>query len=78
MELANLVGPDTLIIAIPVIAGIIVATVALVRSRGAISTKPGWHPDPFGRYESRFWDGTRWTSQARTDGVVSEDSMLAE
>jgi uncharacterized protein YxjI len=21
----------------------------------------GWHPDPFGRYAHRYWDGTQWT-----------------
>ncbi len=22
---------------------------------------PGWHPDPSGQYEFRWWDGSRWT-----------------
>jgi hypothetical protein len=23
--------------------------------------QPGWHPDPGGRHEHRYWDGSRWT-----------------
>jgi hypothetical protein len=23
--------------------------------------QPGWLPDPTGRFESRYWDGTSWT-----------------
>jgi hypothetical protein len=23
---------------------------------------PGWHPDPFGRFARRFWDGDAWTA----------------
>lgn len=25
------------------------------------ATKVGWHPDPLGRHQLRFWDGHRWT-----------------
>lgn len=23
----------------------------------------GWYPDPYGRYDARWWDGSSWTSQ---------------
>lgn len=29
-----------------------------------LETRPdaaGWHPDPLGRFDSRYWDGARWT-----------------
>ncbi len=29
---------------------------------GAPAQHPqGWYPDPFGRHETRWWDGQRWT-----------------
>jgi len=34
----------------------------------------GWHADPHGRYESRYFDGERWTLNVRdsTGGVTRE------
>jgi uncharacterized protein YxjI len=29
---------------------------------------PGWYPDPYGRHETRWWDGTRWTEHAASHG----------
>lgn len=34
---------------------------------------PGWHPDPSGRHEFRYWDGTRWTESVSDQGSVSRD-----
>jgi hypothetical protein len=34
---------------------------------------PQWAPDPFGRHEFRFWNGTRWTTQVSDGGVVGSD-----
>lgn len=31
----------------------------------------GWFPDPTGRAELRWWDGTTWTEHVSTGGVVS-------
>lgn len=31
----------------------------------------GWHPDPTGQFEQRYWDGTRWTEHVFTGGVQS-------
>lgn len=25
------------------------------------NTPEGWHPDPSGRFQHRYWSGTRWT-----------------
>jgi uncharacterized protein YxjI len=28
----------------------------------------GWHPDPFRRFQHRYWDGARWTEHVSSDG----------
>ena len=33
----------------------------------------GWYPDPTGRYQTRYWDGSTWTDQAADDGLVTVD-----
>jgi hypothetical protein len=33
----------------------------------------GWHPDPAGRFEHRWWDGQGWTDQVSTAGVTQVD-----
>jgi hypothetical protein len=35
---------------------------------------PAWVPDPFGRYEVRWWDGTRWTEHVATGGERGVDA----
>ena len=37
-------------------------------------TPAGWHPDPFGRYEVRYWDGGRWTEHVSTQGQAYLDT----
>lgn len=32
-----------------------------------------WYPDPFGRYEHRFWDGQQWTHHVVSSGVQQAD-----
>jgi hypothetical protein len=39
----------------------------------ASSTQPSWHPDPSGRHETRWWDGTRWTEHVQDQGRPSLD-----
>lgn len=34
---------------------------------------PAWLPDPFGRHESRWWDGTRWTEHVASHGRQGVD-----
>jgi uncharacterized protein YxjI len=34
---------------------------------------PAWHPDPFGRFESRYWDGERWTEHVSRAGQTLVD-----
>jgi hypothetical protein len=38
-------------------------------------TKPaaGWHPDPLGRHQQRYWDGSSWTVHVSDGGVTTVD-----
>ena len=42
-----------------------------------MTTPPGWHPDPSGRHQHRFWDGSGWTDQVSDEGVTSTDPIDA-
>ena len=35
----------------------------------------GWQPDPGGRHQYRYWDGSAWTDDVSDDGVASTDPM---
>jgi hypothetical protein len=35
----------------------------------------GWHPDPAGRHEHRYWDGTRWSDHVSDRGLTSVDPV---
>lgn len=35
----------------------------------------GWFPDPEGRHEHRWWDGSTWTDQVADAGVAATDPM---
>jgi uncharacterized protein YxjI len=37
------------------------------------TSPPAWHPDPFGRFESRYWDGERWTEHVSRAGQALVD-----
>ena len=36
---------------------------------------PDWHPDPTGRHQYRYWDGTCWTEHVADDGLSSTDAI---
>ena len=38
---------------------------------------PNWHPDPFGRYELRYWDGQEWSEHVATGGRQGIDPPVA-
>lgn len=44
---------------------------------GVIARPPAgaWYPDPSGRHELRWWDGTRWTDTVSDHGQVSADGQ---
>ena len=33
-----------------------------------------WQPDPNGRHQYRYWDGSQWTDQVANDGVTTVDA----
>ena len=33
----------------------------------------GWRPDPFGRFEVRYWNGSEWTDHVSRAGVTTRD-----
>jgi hypothetical protein len=35
----------------------------------------GWHPDPMGRFEQRYWDGAAWTEHVTRAGQQSTDPV---
>lgn len=37
---------------------------------GAGGLATGWHPDPFGRFAFRWWDGGAWTSSVTNGGAT--------
>ena len=40
-------------------------------------TPAGWHPDPAGRHEYRYWDGFKWTDNISDRGEQGLDPMEA-
>ncbi|MGB9308625.1 MAG: DUF2510 domain-containing protein [Mycobacterium sp.] len=42
------------------------------------STPGAWYSDPTRRYESRWWDGSRWTQYVATNGRTMSDPLLSE
>jgi hypothetical protein len=35
----------------------------------------GWYPDPYGRHDSRYWDGSAWTEHVQSNGAPGIDSL---
>lgn len=43
----------------------------------ASTTSSGWHPDPSGRHELRYWDGNGWTDSVSDQGTQGTDPVGA-
>ena len=41
----------------------------------ASSGPPAWHPDPTGRHEHRYWDGSLWTEHVSDHGAAAMDPV---
>jgi hypothetical protein len=41
------------------------------------STPAGWYPDPSGRFELRYWDGSQWTEYVSRAGQQYTDPPVA-
>ncbi|HEY2428123.1 MAG TPA: DUF2510 domain-containing protein [Acidimicrobiales bacterium] len=35
----------------------------------------GWHPDPYGHADRRYWDGHNWTDRVATGGVATRSPV---
>jgi|SRR5450759_3501448 hypothetical protein len=44
---------------------------------GSSDMQAGWHPDPTGRHQHRYWDGSSWTDQAANDGQQLVDPLTS-
>jgi hypothetical protein len=47
------------------------------QQQAASSTPAGWYPDPSGRFELRYWDGTQWTEYVSRGGQQYTDPPVA-
>jgi uncharacterized protein YxjI len=47
-------------------------------SSGGGGHRPDWFPDPYGRHELRYFDGTRWTEHVASHGRQSVDAPGGE
>ena len=36
---------------------------------------PNWFPDPLGRHQFRYWDGTQWTEHVSDGGATTSDPL---
>jgi len=43
-----------------------------------MTDEAAWKPDPTGKHDLRYWNGTIWTEHVSDDGVTSVDFMPAE
>ncbi|NNE73702.1 MAG: DUF2510 domain-containing protein [Acidimicrobiales bacterium] len=41
-------------------------------------TAANWHPDPYGRHQLRYWDGTTWTRQVIRDLSSDEAFFMSD
>ncbi len=41
------------------------------------SAPANWHPDPMGRHQLRYWDGTNWTEHVSDNGIQGTDPVQA-
>lgn len=40
-----------------------------------MSPAPGWHPDPTGRHQVRYWGGSAWTPHVGDNGATGYDPL---
>jgi uncharacterized protein YxjI len=44
-------------------------------SEGQEGHKADWYPDPMGRHQYRYWDGSEWTEDVANNGVSAKDPL---
>ena len=50
---------------------------ATASSVGDAAAPAAWYPDPAGRFELRYWNGTAWTEHVSRNGQQSTDAPVA-
>jgi hypothetical protein len=64
----------TAIVTAPVVTTPVVTTPVVEPTPIVVATPPaGWYADPLQRHTYRWWDGTRWTIKAATNGATIDD-----
>lgn len=53
------------------------STIQSLANTGATVTPAAWHPDPYRRFEQRYWDGSAWTEHVVSGGRRSIDPPSA-
>ncbi len=51
------------------------AEIAAIEASQRTDSPAGWMPDPAGRYQSRYWNGTSWTNRVLDRGLVTTDPL---
>jgi hypothetical protein len=49
----------------------------VIRKAETPTTPGAWYSDPTLRYESRWWDGSRWTQHVATKGRTMSDPIVS-
>jgi uncharacterized protein DUF2510 len=44
-----------------------------IQVQAAAAQPAGWHPDPAGRHQMRYWNGSGWTDDVSDAGVAAKD-----
>ncbi|MGB8862367.1 MAG: hypothetical protein WCC60_24140, partial [Ilumatobacteraceae bacterium] len=47
-----------------------------ITGAAATTVPPQWAADPFGRFETRYWNGTEWTENVANGGVPAFDAPI--
>jgi hypothetical protein len=76
-------GPEYIIVAVVAlplwVGGLVLWWVTMKQRRpttpNSAAAPAGWHADPTGRYELRYWDGQRWTEHVSRGGVPATDPL---
>lgn len=55
--------------------GPVTAAPATAAAAAADEGGAGWHADPTGRHEHRYWDGATWSDQVSDAGTVTTDPL---
>jgi TIR domain/Protein of unknown function (DUF2510) len=68
---------DALLAGLPATAAATTAAAATAAAEAPAGPAAAWFPDPLGRFEQRYWDGTAWTATVASGGRPSVDPLGA-